>query len=74
MRLAGAQIGRVTRRVPEVMVKVTGSARGFRSLKEHLAYITRNGKIGAERKGGERIEGACRRVPSIRRQVTGRRG
>lgn len=58
MRLAGAQIGRVTRRRPEVMVKVTGSARGFRSLREHLAYITRNGKIGAEREGGERIEGA----------------
>ena len=58
MRLASAQIRRVTRRRPEVMVKVTGSARGFRSLKEHLAYITRNGKIGAEREGGERIEGA----------------
>jgi len=58
MRLAGAQIGRVTRRRPEVMVKVTGSARGFRSLKEHLAYITRDGKIAAEHDGGERIEGA----------------
>ena len=58
MRLSGAQIGRVARRRPEVMVKVTGSARGFRSLKEHLAYITRNGKIAAEREGGERIEGA----------------
>ena len=58
MRLASAQIGRVTRRRPEVMVKVTGSARGFRSLKEHLAYITRNGKIGAESEGAERIEGA----------------
>jgi len=58
MRLAGTQIGRITRRRPEVMVKVTGSARGFCSLKEHLAYITRNGKIGAEREGGERIEGA----------------
>ena len=58
MRLAGAQIGRITRRRPEVMVKVTGSARGFRSLKEHLAYITRNGKLRAEREGGERIEGA----------------
>ncbi|HEV7122320.1 MAG TPA: relaxase/mobilization nuclease domain-containing protein [Rhodanobacter sp.] len=58
MRLASAQIGRVTRRRPEVMVKVTGSARGFRSLKEHLAYITRNGKIAAERDGDERIEGA----------------
>jgi len=37
MRLASAQIRRVTRRRPEVMVTVTGNARGFRSLKEHLA-------------------------------------
>lgn len=58
IRLAGTQIGRVVRRRPEVMVKVTGSARGFRSLREHLAYITRNGKIGAEREGGEWVEGA----------------
>lgn len=57
MRLSGAQIGRVAHRRPEVMVKVTGSARGFRGLKEHLAYITRNGKIAGERENGERIEG-----------------
>lgn len=59
MRLAGPQIARIVRRHPEVMVKVTGSARGFRSLKEHLAYITRNGKIGAEREGGELIRGSA---------------
>jgi hypothetical protein len=59
LRLSGAQIGRIARRRPEVMVKVTGSARGFRSLKEHLAYITRNGKIAAEREGGEWIDGAA---------------
>ncbi|MGH7223106.1 MAG: relaxase/mobilization nuclease domain-containing protein, partial [Gemmataceae bacterium] len=60
LRLAGAmgKIGRVIRRRPEVMVKVTGSARGLRSLKEHLAYITRNGKIDGERESGERIEGS----------------
>lgn len=57
MRLSGAQIGRIARRRPEVMVKVTGSARGFRGLKEHLAYITRNGKLAGERENGERIEG-----------------
>lgn len=58
--LAGTvmQAARVARRSPEVMVKVTGSARGFRSLKEHLAYITRNGKIAGERESGESIEGA----------------
>ena len=57
MRLSGAQIGRIARQRPEVMVKVTGSARGFRGLKEHLAYITRNGKLAGERENGERIEG-----------------
>src|SRR6185312_2242902 len=57
IRLSGAQIGRIARRRPEVMVKVTGSARGFRGLKEHLAYITRNGKLAGERENGERIEG-----------------
>jgi type IV secretory pathway VirD2 relaxase len=55
---------RVIRRRPEVMVKVTGSARGFKSLKEHLAYITRNGKLVAERENGERIQGS-RNVRSV---------
>lgn len=58
VRLSGAQIGRIARRRPEVMVKVTGSARGLCGLKEHLAYITRNGKLVGERENGERIEGA----------------
>lgn len=53
------RISRIVRRRPEVMVKVTGSARGFRSLKEHLAYITRNGKIEGEREGDELIRGAA---------------
>ncbi|WIG55024.1 MAG: IncQ plasmid conjugative transfer DNA nicking endonuclease TraR [Rhodanobacteraceae bacterium] len=52
------RIGRVARRRPEVMVKVTGSAHGFRGLKEHLAYITRNGKLIGEREDGSLIEGA----------------
>ncbi|WIG56446.1 MAG: IncQ plasmid conjugative transfer DNA nicking endonuclease TraR [Rhodanobacteraceae bacterium] len=55
---AMGQIGRIARRRPEVMVKVTGSARGLRSLKEHLAYITRNGKLLGERESGELILGA----------------
>lgn len=56
---AMGQIRRVARRRPEVMVKVTGSARGLRGLKEHLAYITRNGKILGERESGELILGAA---------------
>lgn len=55
---------RVVSRKPEVMVKVTGSARGFKGIKEHLAYITRNGKLMAERDNGELIEGS-RNVRSL---------
>lgn len=55
LRLSGAQIGRIARRRPEVMVKVTGSARGFRGLKEHLAYITRNGKLTGARSRAQSI-------------------
>ena len=59
MTAALGRIGRVAHRRPEVMVKVTGSAHGFRSLKEHLAYITRNGKLIGEREDGSLIEGAA---------------
>ena len=41
------------------MVKVTGSAHGLRGLKEHLAYITRNGKLIGEREDGSLIEGGA---------------
>ena len=62
MTAALGRIGGVVRRRPEVMVKVTGSAHGFRSLKEHLAYITRNGKLIGEvtcRRGARRSRLNC---------------
>ena len=59
MTAALGRIGRIARRRPEVMIKVTGSAHGFRSLKEHLAYITRNGKLIGEREDGTLIEGVA---------------
>lgn len=52
-----AKLARVARRSPEVMVKVSGSARGAKGLKQHLAYITRNGALVAEREGGELVVG-----------------
>jgi type IV secretory pathway VirD2 relaxase len=52
-----ARIARVTQRRPEVMVKVTGSARGRKHLREHLNYITRNGELVGEREDGTQIEG-----------------
>ncbi|MCZ2134631.1 MAG: relaxase/mobilization nuclease domain-containing protein [Burkholderiales bacterium] len=45
-------------RKPEVMVKVSGSARGRKHIREHLAYITRNGKLEAERENGEILVGS----------------
>lgn len=47
-RLIGAAVGGVVKRSPEVMVKVSGSAKGRKHLREHLSYITRNGKLMAE--------------------------
>ncbi|MDN5925277.1 MAG: relaxase/mobilization nuclease domain-containing protein [Xanthomonadales bacterium] len=48
---------RVAKRTPEVMVKVSGGARGGRGVREHINYITRNGKIEAENERGELIVG-----------------
>lgn len=53
-------LGRIRRTVgkrPEVMVKVSGSARGSRHLKEHLSYITRNGDLDGEREDGTQVIG-----------------
>lgn len=52
-----ARIGRIAHQRPEVMVKVSGSARGRKNLRDHLAYITRNGQLVAERENGEQIRG-----------------
>lgn len=49
--------GRIAQRTPEVMVKVSGGARGSRHVLEHLNYITRNGKLTAETSQGDKIEG-----------------
>ncbi|WP_395943318.1 relaxase/mobilization nuclease domain-containing protein [Brevundimonas sp.] len=51
-----ARLDRIARRVPEVMVKVTGRTRDGGHLKSHLAYIGRNGKLPLEGPDGERIQ------------------
>lgn len=43
----------VTRRAPEVMLKITGFGRGGRHVMSHLEYITRKGKISIENDRGE---------------------
>ncbi|MBS0174281.1 MAG: relaxase/mobilization nuclease domain-containing protein [Nitrospira sp.] len=52
-----AKLRRVVTRKPEVMVKVSGSARGQRHLREHLSYVTRNGKLEGEREDGTVVIG-----------------
>ena len=54
---ARAQLMRVARRVPEVMVKITGRTRDPGHLQRHLDYISRNGKLVLEGPDGERLEG-----------------
>lgn len=43
-----ARLDRIARRVPEVMVKITGRTRDGGHLQNHLAYIGRNGKLPLE--------------------------
>lgn len=55
-----AVLGRIRRTVarrPQVMVKVSGSARGRKHLKEHLSYITRNGDLDGVREDGSLVIG-----------------
>lgn len=47
----------VVGKTPEVMVRITGAAKGRDHVKEHLAYITRNGKLEATNERGEVISG-----------------
>ena len=51
-----SRLGRIARRVPEVMVKITGRTRDSGHLQNHLAYIGRNGKLPLEGPDEERIQ------------------
>lgn len=53
-----AQIIRTARRSPEVMVKITnrlGAGKGMAAIRNHLTYISRNGKLDLETDTGERL-------------------
>lgn len=50
-------IARVTARTPEVMVRISGKAKGAKHVEEHLRYITRNGELTAEDENGQLIVG-----------------
>lgn len=47
----------VIRKAPEVMVKITGSSSGLATVKHHLDYISRNGKVELTNESGETIQG-----------------
>jgi len=53
---AYAQLARIIRRAPEVMVKITGRTKDGGHLRSHLDYISRNGKLNLEGPDGERLE------------------
>ncbi|MET4682636.1 relaxase/mobilization nuclease domain-containing protein [Brevundimonas faecalis] len=55
---AAVRFERVARRVPEVMVKITGRTRDGAHLGAHLAYISRNGALALEGPDGERLDRA----------------
>jgi hypothetical protein len=50
-------IERTVRRVPEVMIKVSGGARTLAGVERHMDYIGRDGKLGLETDTGERLDG-----------------
>ena len=53
---AKVRLARIARGAPEVMVKITGRSRGVVHLKQHLDYITRNGRLQAELQDGSKVE------------------
>ena len=52
-----AHVSRTVRRVPEVMIKVSGGARTIRGVAQHLDYIGREGREDVQTDDGERLRG-----------------
>ena len=46
--IRGRIVATVTRRAPQVMVKVTGGGRGMAAIAAHLRYISKNGRLSIE--------------------------
>ena len=47
----------VLRRVPQVMVKVTGGGRGMKAIAAHFRYISKNGRLEIEDERGQTLRG-----------------
>ncbi|MBM3642134.1 MAG: type VI secretion protein [Alphaproteobacteria bacterium] len=52
-----AKLGRIVKRAPEVMVKITGRTKSIEHLKSHLEYITRKGELTGETEQGALLVG-----------------
>jgi hypothetical protein len=52
-----AQIERTVRRVPEVMVKVSGGGKSAGAVAAHFKYIDRHGRLPIETDDGEQLKG-----------------
>ena len=62
-----SRIEATVRRVPQVMVKVTGGGRGMAAIAAHLRYITKNGRLDIEDDRGV-VERGKEAVREIERQ------
>jgi type IV secretion system T-DNA border endonuclease VirD2 len=49
--------GRIARRTPEVMIKISGNTKGSGHVLSHLEYISRQGKVDLETEQGEILRG-----------------
>lgn len=52
-----SKLGSITKRTPQVMVKISGGGKGMKQIKDHLDYISRNGKLEVEDQDGNKING-----------------
>lgn len=52
-----SKLGSIVKRTPQVMVKISGGGKGMRQIKNHLDYISRNGKLEVEDQNGSTIKG-----------------
>jgi len=52
-----SKLGSVTRRTPQVMVKISGGGKGMKQIAAHIDYISRNGKLDVEDQDGAKLTG-----------------
>jgi len=52
-----AALKRTVRKVPEVMVKISGSSKAMSRIKAHFDYISRNGDVPLENEAGQTLQG-----------------